>query len=526
MRSETRSTMVRRVFPVVAFLSIFLSAGYTTVARPALAADPVFRAEFTNCFSGVLEQFWSGFNCARSPLPPDSTGPGSDCRQWFLSAQQAGAGVQLLRRGTTWVENSATRRTQSDPNAPGNPLTSVWMSTLSSDGLLTTTATHRVYSETNPSFWVMEETGIEIIDLETGTESLQIEYVYRELPRPPTPGDPAGCPLGSEVHRVLRVQDSVLISLTPVVNPPPVISKLSPSSGVAGDQVTITGAFFHDSQGVATFGTTAASVTSWGDTQIVVTVPALAKGDYEVFVTPPAGQRSNSVRFSVVECVAANALGERPLFDVEALDSQSSEKVERFPGTLAEYEAYVGAIGVLCPGGVQRPGWSGCTRPVVGTSWHVTDIVQSQGKKKMCASGLRTIELATARSDVSLLLWQPVNCPITKACNDEILRFEKDLRVHEQGHVDINNEIFAKEGKKLGGSKPVTECITSEEVLPPEEALKLKIANEANTVREKILKRTDPFQGDHLKLDQVDMDPIAPGPQPIAPISRALCSDQ
>ena len=54
------------------------------------------------------------------------------------------------------------------------------------------------------------------------------------------------------------------------------ITSISPSSGVAGTQVTITGTSFGSSQGTSdvTFGTLVASPTSWSDTSISVSAPA------------------------------------------------------------------------------------------------------------------------------------------------------------------------------------------------------------------------------------------------------------
>src|SRR4029077_15801061 len=56
----------------------------------------------------------------------------------------------------------------------------------------------------------------------------------------------------------------------------PSIRSLSPSSGVAGTAVTITGANFGATQGTSTvfFGGVSAAPTNWSGTSIVVPVPA------------------------------------------------------------------------------------------------------------------------------------------------------------------------------------------------------------------------------------------------------------
>jgi hypothetical protein len=79
----------------------------------------------------------------------------------------------------------------------------------------------------------------------------------------------------------------------------PVISSLAPSVGQAGASITITGANFGAAQGTSTVTVngTAAAITSWSDTQIVVTVPAGAtSGDVVIKV---AGVTSNTTQFLV-----------------------------------------------------------------------------------------------------------------------------------------------------------------------------------------------------------------------------------
>ncbi len=87
----------------------------------------------------------------------------------------------------------------------------------------------------------------------------------------------------------------------------PVISSLSPTSGLVGTSVTLTGSHFGTTQGTSTvsFGSTSASVTTWSDTSIVVTVPSsLAQGAVKVTVTV-AGKISNSQTFTVTSASTA-----------------------------------------------------------------------------------------------------------------------------------------------------------------------------------------------------------------------------
>src|SRR5258708_29624511 len=54
----------------------------------------------------------------------------------------------------------------------------------------------------------------------------------------------------------------------------PTISSLSPASGAPGASVTITGTNFGASAGTVTFNGLTATITSWSETSIAVTVPA------------------------------------------------------------------------------------------------------------------------------------------------------------------------------------------------------------------------------------------------------------
>ena len=83
----------------------------------------------------------------------------------------------------------------------------------------------------------------------------------------------------------------------------PTISSISPTSGKAGDAVTINGSNFGTTQGTSSvkFGSTAATVTSWSDTQVKVTVPS-GTGTVSVNVTTSGGT-SNGVSFTYAATV-------------------------------------------------------------------------------------------------------------------------------------------------------------------------------------------------------------------------------
>jgi hypothetical protein len=101
-----------------------------------------------------------------------------------------------------------------------------------------------------------------------------------------------------------------LVSSTPlaftVKLPVPVISWLSPASGIAGSSVTIMpggalgNASFGATQGTSAvyFGSTLATVTGWADNSVAVTVPSLAAGSVNVTVEVN-GQTSAAVPFTI-----------------------------------------------------------------------------------------------------------------------------------------------------------------------------------------------------------------------------------
>jgi IPT/TIG domain len=85
------------------------------------------------------------------------------------------------------------------------------------------------------------------------------------------------------------------------VTPPPAITSLNPTSGMAGTPVTITGTNFGATQGTSTvaFNGAGATPTSWSDTSVNVSVPAAAATTGVVVVTR-SGVASNGVNFTVL----------------------------------------------------------------------------------------------------------------------------------------------------------------------------------------------------------------------------------
>ena len=99
------------------------------------------------------------------------------------------------------------------------------------------------------------------------------------------------------------------VALAGVSYAAPSITSLSPTSGAVGASVTITGTNFGTTQGTSTVkfnGTTATTITSWGATSIVATVPTAATtGSVVVTVS---GVASNGSSFTVVAAPSITSL--------------------------------------------------------------------------------------------------------------------------------------------------------------------------------------------------------------------------
>jgi hypothetical protein len=112
---------------------------------------------------------------------------------------------------------------------------------------------------------------------------------------------PAGATTGNVTVQTI---DGTSNGVSFTVLPTPSITSLSPTSGVWGSSVTITGTNFGATQGSSTVtfnGTGATTFSSWSSTAIVATVPAGATtGDV---VVTASGVASNGVVFTVTEPV-------------------------------------------------------------------------------------------------------------------------------------------------------------------------------------------------------------------------------
>jgi RHS repeat-associated protein len=91
------------------------------------------------------------------------------------------------------------------------------------------------------------------------------------------------------------------VSISPTSSPAPSITSISPTSGVVGAQVTITGTGFGSSQNgsLVTFNNTPASINSWSSTSIVAIVPAGATTGPLLVSLAPSMNDSNVTNFTV-----------------------------------------------------------------------------------------------------------------------------------------------------------------------------------------------------------------------------------
>ncbi|HEU4594786.1 MAG TPA: alpha-amylase family glycosyl hydrolase [Pyrinomonadaceae bacterium] len=83
----------------------------------------------------------------------------------------------------------------------------------------------------------------------------------------------------------------------------PQVGSIGPTVAQPGVKVTIGGKNFGSTQGTGSvkFGTTNATVQSWSSTKIVVTVPNVTNGNYNVTVTNSSSQVSNGIQFTVLQ---------------------------------------------------------------------------------------------------------------------------------------------------------------------------------------------------------------------------------
>jgi len=94
----------------------------------------------------------------------------------------------------------------------------------------------------------------------------------------------------------INKDDAFIVLGLPATDIVPLISSVLPSTGNAGDPVTISGEGFGTTQGSGsvTFGGTGATVGAWSDTSIDVTAPA-GSGTVDVVVTTNFGDTDTEV---------------------------------------------------------------------------------------------------------------------------------------------------------------------------------------------------------------------------------------
>ena len=128
-------------------------------------------------------------------------------------------------------------------------------------------------------------------------------------------------------------------------NPAPTLTSLSPTSGPEGTLVTIVGANFGTAQGTVNFNGTAAPVTSWSPSTIMVAVPAGATSG-NVVVTA-GGVASNGVNFTVLplqlpsqaQVLAAIENVNNYWISNNAAGNSDWDQATYFTGDLAAYDA-------------------------------------------------------------------------------------------------------------------------------------------------------------------------------------------
>lgn len=98
---------------------------------------------------------------------------------------------------------------------------------------------------------------------------------------------------GAVTPFTLGAGESMVWQYTKATASAPVIGNVDPMIGKAGNTITITGKGFGTTAGQVYFGTASASVQSWSDTKITVTIPSVTAGLYGIKVTTASSISSN-----------------------------------------------------------------------------------------------------------------------------------------------------------------------------------------------------------------------------------------
>src|SRR6185437_3913558 len=80
----------------------------------------------------------------------------------------------------------------------------------------------------------------------------------------------------------------------------PQVGSIGPHVGQPGMKVTIAGDGFGTAAGSVLFGTTAAAIGSWSNTQVTFTVPSVTGGVYNVQLKTSGGASANTIAFTVL----------------------------------------------------------------------------------------------------------------------------------------------------------------------------------------------------------------------------------
>lgn len=109
---------------------------------------------------------------------------------------------------------------------------------------------------------------------------------------------------GSVTTFSLAGKSAAVWSYVPSSSSQPTIGNVVHPMAKAGQQVSIVGSGFGSSKGKVYFGTTEATVTSWNDKEVSVTVPAINAGKVSVYLKTSSGVSSN--KFNNYDIVSGN----------------------------------------------------------------------------------------------------------------------------------------------------------------------------------------------------------------------------
>jgi glycosidase len=80
----------------------------------------------------------------------------------------------------------------------------------------------------------------------------------------------------------------------------PQVGSIGPTLAQPGVAITIAGEHFGTNTGSVLFGTTSATVNSWSDSSVTVTVPSVSNGIYNVQLKDGSGNLANTIQFTVL----------------------------------------------------------------------------------------------------------------------------------------------------------------------------------------------------------------------------------